>query len=96
MCDQRCLPETLTQCKSVFKVFDVTATKRATQTSLSRLVVASLYQRKYTFPTCVRDSERAHQCTVMSACKYNIIRLTFKKKTFFSNLTKVLRAHFEP
>ena len=33
----------------------------------------------------------------MSACKYNIIRLTFKKKTFFSNfLTKVPRAHFEP
>jgi hypothetical protein len=51
LCDQRFVLETIT-------------TKRATQTSLSRLVAASLYQRIYTFPaqvcTCVRDSERAH------------------------------------
>jgi hypothetical protein len=79
LCDQRFVLETIT-------------TKRATQTSLSRLVAASLYQRIYTFPaqvcTCVRDSERAHAVALWVRA-YTIIRLTFKKKTFFSNLTKV-------
>ena len=76
LCDQRFVLETIT-------------TKRATQTSLSRLVAASLYRRIYTPFLRAWGTLKELINVALWVRAYTIIRLTFKKKTFFSNLTKV-------